>query len=61
MEFVLLASLIAAPICGQTLHGLGFSSKTCIDLDGDGYGTGPLANLVTSAAGPVTAGLRPSP
>jgi hypothetical protein len=58
MRAVLLAILIAFPACAQTLHGLGFSSKTCIDLDGDGYGTGPLANLMTTASGPVIAGIQ---
>ena len=58
MRFVLLAIVIACPACAQTLHGLGFSSKTCVDLDGDGYGTGPLANLVTTASGSVVPGVQ---
>jgi hypothetical protein len=40
------------------MNGLGFSSKTCIDLDGDGYGTGPLANVVTTSSKAVTPGLQ---
>jgi hypothetical protein len=58
MKGVLLAILIALPACAQTLHGLGSSSKTCVDLDGDGYGTGPLAGLITTSSVPVTPGAQ---
>jgi hypothetical protein len=44
-------SLYAAPT-----NGLGASSKTCVDVDGDGYGVGPLASLITTASGTVAAG-----
>jgi len=56
MRVVVLAVFLALPAWSQTMHGLGFSSKTCIDLDGDGYGTGPLASLVTTASTKVSPG-----
>ena len=56
MRRIVLVLLFALPAWSQTMHGLGFSSKTCIDLDGDGYGTGPIANLVTTSSGAVTPG-----
>ncbi len=58
MRVVVLTILFAFSTYAQTLHGLGFSSKTCIDLDGDGYGTGPMAQLITTASGSVAAGVQ---
>ncbi|HTR37099.1 MAG TPA: dockerin type I domain-containing protein [Bryobacteraceae bacterium] len=58
MRILLLAILIGSPACAQTLNGLGSSSKTCVDLDGDGYGTGPSANLMTTAFAAVGPGLQ---
>jgi len=36
-----LALLLAIPSAAQTVNGLGHSTLTCIDQDGDGYGVGP--------------------
>jgi hypothetical protein len=38
MKALILAPMLAGALSAQTLHGPGDSSKTCIDLDGDGYG-----------------------
>ena len=48
--------LLSVAAYGQTMNGLGFSSRTCVDVDGDGYGTGPLANLVTTTSTTITGG-----
>lgn len=43
-----------APFPG--LNGLGYSTITCVDRDGDGYGVGPLAVVNTSVDGAISSG-----
>lgn len=42
MKRLVLALALTLPVLGQNyVHGLGNSTLTCLDVDGDGYGVGP--------------------